>query len=211
MVDNILRVTFGKETRIKSKPLYQYDYGQKIKFIDLTLPAAYEVHFSNRERGNATIVLATSNEVAIPDALLQTGLNIFAWVFLHTGVDDGETEYEVTIPVIRRAAALDEEPTEEQASTWDDAIAALNSAVTEARAGVQTVTEAENNVTNLYGLVEADKAIVYQDKLDTIAAVNQIKNSVQLGFITIGSTKLTEEQLIKLLELIEEPEVEPEP
>lgn len=204
MVDNILRVTFGKETRIKSKPLYQYDYGQKIKFIDLTLPAAYEVHFSNRERGNATIVLATSNEVAIPDALLQTGLNIFAWVFLHTGVDDGETEYEVTIPVIRRAAALDEEPTEGQASTWDDAIAALNSAVTEARAGVQTVAQAENNVTNLYNLVEADKAIVYQDKLDTIAAVNQIKNSVQLGFITIGSTQLTEEQLIKLLELIEE-------
>ena len=70
------------------------------------------MHFSNRERGNATIVLATSNEVAIPDALLQTGLNIFAWVFLHTGNDDGETEYEVTIPVIRRAAALDEEPTE---------------------------------------------------------------------------------------------------
>ena len=204
MVDNILRVTFGKETRIKSKPLYQYDYGQKIKFIDLNLPAAYQVHFSNRERGDAIPVVATTNEVEIPDSLLQTGLNIFVWVFLHTGNDDGETEYEVTIPVIRRAAVLDQEPTPEQASAWDEAIAALNNAVTEARAGVNTVAQAENNVTNLYHLVEADKAIVYQDKLETIAAVNQIKDSVQLGFITIGSTKLTEEQLIKLLELIEE-------
>lgn len=176
MVDNILRVTFGKETRIKSKPLYQYDYGQKIKFIDLTLPAAYEVHFSNRERGNAQVVLATSNEVVIPDALLQTGLNIFAWVFLHTGNDDGETEYEVTIPVIRRAAALDEEPTEQQASTWDDAIAALNNAVTEARAGVQTVEHIENNVNNVYSLVEADKEIVYRDKEATIAAASFLQN-----------------------------------
>lgn len=176
MVDNILRVTFGKETRIKSKPLYQYDYGQKIKFIDLTLPAAYEVHFSNRERGDAVVVLATTNEVAIPDALLQTGLNIFAWVFLHTGNDDGETEYEVTIPVIRRAATLDEEPTEQQASTWDDAIAALNSAVTEARAGVNTVEQIENNVTNLYHLVEADKEIVYRDKEATIAAASFLQN-----------------------------------
>lgn len=204
MIDNILRITFGREIKIKSKPLYQYDYGQKLKFLDLNLPASYQVHFSNYERGNAYAVVATSNEVAIPDELLQTGLNIFVWIFLHTGQSDGETEYQVTIPVIRRAAVLDEEPTVEQQSALDQAVAALNSALTESRAGVESVARAENNVNNLYSLVEADKAIVYQDKLDTIAAVNQIKNSMQLGYITIGSTQLTEEQLIKLLELIEE-------
>ena len=77
MIDNILRVTFGKELKVKSRPLYQYDYGQKLKFLDLNLPEAYEVHFSNYEHGTATITVATSNEVAIPDIYLQTGLNIF--------------------------------------------------------------------------------------------------------------------------------------
>lgn len=41
-------------------------------------------------------------------------------------------------------------------------------------------------------------------KIATESAWNQIQNSTQLGFITIGSTQLTEAKLIKLLELVEE-------
>jgi hypothetical protein len=59
----------------------------------LELPAAYEVHFSNYEHGESTIVLATSNEVAIPDAYFINGKDIYVWVYLHTGANDGETEY----------------------------------------------------------------------------------------------------------------------
>ena len=133
-----------------------------------------------------------------------SGKDIYVWVYLHAGNSDGETEYQVNIPIIKRASISDEEPTVEEESIINQTIAALNAAITESREGVQTVQRAENNVNNLYSLTEQAKDRTYQYKTETEAAVNQIKNSVQLGYITIGSTQLTEEQLIKLLQLIEE-------
>ena len=165
-MSNITKIAFKGKTEITIAPMYQYDYGQKIKFIDLTLPAAYEVHFSNRERGNAQVVLATSNEVAIPDALLQTGLNIFAWVYLHTGANDGETEYQITIPVIRRAAILDEQPTEQQESAINQAVAALNDAVSTISSKVQAANEAMQNAQSACNLAE-----IYRNGAEDAAAM----------------------------------------
>ena len=203
-MSNILRVSFRGNQQITTKSLYQYDYGQILKFVDLTLPAAYEVHFSNYEHGESTTVLTTSNEVTIPDTYFTSGKDIYVWIFLHTGADDGETEYQITIPIIRRASISDEQPTPEEETIINQTIAALNDALTESREGVEIVQRAQNNVTNMYSLVEDSKNRVYQYKEETEAAVNQIKNSVQLGYITIGSTLLTEEQLVKLLQLIED-------
>ena len=112
-MSNILKVKFGKETQIVSSPLYQYDYGQKVRIFGLNLPAHYEVHFSNYERGDATTVLASSNEFNIPDMYLQSGRDVYIWIYLHAGNNDGETEYQITIPVIKRAKPTDEEPTPE--------------------------------------------------------------------------------------------------
>ena len=166
MVDNVLRVTFGKETKIKSKPLYQYDYGQKLKFIDLTLPQAYEVHFSNYEKGTANVMVATSNEIDIPDVYLQTGLNIYVWVYLHTGANDGETEYQIIIPVIRRAAILDEQPTEQQESAINQAVAALNDAVSTVSSKVQAANEAMQNAQSACNLAE-----IYRNDAEDAAAM----------------------------------------
>lgn len=203
-MSNILKVKFGKETQIVSSPLYQYDYGQKVKIFGLDLPAHYEVHFSNYERGDATTVLASLNEFDIPDMYLQSGRDVYIWIYLHIGNDDGETEYQITIPVIKRAKPSDEEPTSEEQSIIDQTIIALNAAVTEARAISADVTEKDGHVTQLYTYVNNAKADTYTYKEATEAAVNQIKDSIQLGYITIGSTRLTEEQLIKLLQLIED-------
>ena len=203
-MSNILKVKFGKETQIVSSPLYQYDYGQKVRIFGLNLPAHYEVHFSNYERGDATTVLASSNEFDIPDIYLQSGRDVYVWIYLHAGNNDGETEYQITIPVIKRAKPTDEEPTSEEQSIIDQTIIALNAAVTEARIISADVTEKDEHVTQLYTYVNNAKADTYTYKEETEAAVNQIKDSVQLGYITIGSTRLTEEQLIKLLQLIED-------
>ena len=203
-MSNILKVKFCKDTLVHANPLYQYDYGQKIKIFGLKLPAYYEVHFSNYERGDATIVLASSDEFEIPDMYLQSGRDIYIWIYLHTGDNDGETEYQIIIPVIKRAKPTDEVPTPEEQSVITETIAALNDAVTESRGGIERVQQIENNVNNIYNLVENDKTITYNYKEITEAAANQIKDSVQLGYITIGSTRLTEEQLIKLLQLIED-------
>ena len=127
-MSNILKIKLGKEQKITTKPLYQYDYGQILKFIDTQMPSAYEVHFSNYERGESTTQVATSNEVAIPDVYFKSGRDIYVWVYIHTGVEDGETEYQIIIPIVERATITDEEPTPEQASVIEQTIAALNSA-----------------------------------------------------------------------------------
>ena len=197
MVDNVLRIAFKGKTSIESKPLYQYDYGQKIKFVDLNLPVAYEVHFSNRLKGNSTTQLGNVNGVIIPDMYLQSGLPIYVWVFLHTGQSDGETEYMVTIPVIQRAAPSADEPTPQQESAIGQAVQALNSAVaaigSSEAAAVQAATEAETY---------RSTTRVYMEL--TQGYVNRIEGAVASGYITLGNTQLTEAQLIKLLQLIED-------
>ena len=203
-MSNILKVRFGKETQVYASPLYQYDYGQKVRIFGLDLPEYYEVHFSNYERGDATTILASSNEFDIPDNYLQNGRDVYVWIYLHAGKNDGETEYQITIPVIKRAKPTNEEPTPEQQDIITQTIATLNYSTTQLQEGVQRVEIMEDNVNSIYNLVEYARNKTYQYKEATEAAVNQIKDSVQLGYITIGSTRLTEEQLIKLLQLIED-------
>ena len=140
-MSNITKISLRGKTVVDSKPLYQYDYGQKIRFIGVSLPAAYEVHFSNYEQGESVTVLATSDEVDIPDFLLQSGYDIYVWVYIHTGVSDGETEYQITIPVIERARPTNQEPTPQEQDIITETIAALNDAVTEARDIAEDVTE----------------------------------------------------------------------
>ena len=98
---------------------YQWDYGQILQFSGITLPSTYMVHFSNYVDNEATKMLGDEDGVEIPDAYLMTGLPVYAWVYLHTGEDDGETVYEVTIPVRKRSQPTDETPTPAQQSIID--------------------------------------------------------------------------------------------
>lgn len=100
---NVTKIAFKGKRIIELKPFFQYDYGQILRFIDLILPETFEVHFSNYERGTATVVNGANNEVDIPNELFQTGLPIYVWIFLHTDQDDGRTAYMITIPVKPRA------------------------------------------------------------------------------------------------------------
>ncbi len=197
MVDNVLRIAFKGKTSIESKPLYQYDYGQKIKFVDLELPNSYEVHFSNRQKGTSITQIGNADGVLIPDMYLESGLPVYVWVFLHTGQSDGETEYMVTIPVIQRAAPSEDEPTPQQESAIGQAVQALNSAVASissySSAAVQAASDAE---------IYRGTTRVYMEL--TQGYVNIIEGAVASGYITLGNTQLTEEQLIKLLQLIED-------
>lgn len=203
-MDNILRVAFKGETEVTARSLYQYDYGQYLKFIDLDLPAAYEVHFSNKIANDATISVGNQNGVLIPDQYLLNGLPVYAWVFLHTGLSDGETKYAVNIPVIKRSKPTNEEPTPQQQSTIEQTLAALEVNVRNSQTASTTAAEAAQTA-----ITYADNARVYmlearQNKNDAQAILNQIKNSADLGYITIGETRLTESDLIKLLALIQE-------
>ncbi len=110
--------------------LFQYDYGQKIAIGGVTLPAAYEVHFSNQKLGKSVTVIGdVTGIVDIPDALLLTGQDVHVWLYLHQGEDDGETVYYARIAVKGRAKPTHETPTPVQQDEITQAIAALNAAV----------------------------------------------------------------------------------
>lgn len=120
-MSNITQVTFTTDKYAVTEPLYQYDYGQILKISAPGLPDPYTVHFGNlRSRGESLTVIGTADDgAAIPSSLLATGLSVFAWVFLHTGENDGETEYMVEIPVIKRAEPTDDPVVEEDPSAVD--------------------------------------------------------------------------------------------
>lgn len=146
-VDNIVRASFvfGKST--KTRGLHQWDYGQVLQFDGLDLPSAYTVHFANQPMsGDAKTQVGGADGVDIPDEYLTTGFPVYAWVYLHTGADDGETVYSVTIPVTKRPRPTEDEPTPVQQGAIDTAIAALNEGVETvqgiAEAIPQTIDEA---------------------------------------------------------------------
>lgn len=144
MTDNIVTAAFSGGRRTRTEHLWQYDYGQVLRITGLELPETFEVHFSNtRDRGSAKTSIGTAEAVSIPDEYLTSGADIYAWVFLHTGADDGETEYMIIIPVRRRAKPSDDAPTPQEQSAITQAIAALNGAVEKAE---QAATEAAETV-----------------------------------------------------------------
>lgn len=134
IVKNVIVATFdgnrsGNAVYARTEPLWQYDYGQVLRFDGIDLPMSYEVHFSNSENGTSKTQIGDADGVAIPDEYLTSGKNVYACVFLHEGAEDGETEYCVVIPVNKRSRPSDEPPTPEQQSAITQALAALESAV----------------------------------------------------------------------------------
>ena len=112
---NITTAFFNGGRTATTAPLYQWDYGQILSINGLTLPAAFQVHFSNTPRsGTTTTSIGQDGQVTIPDVYLTKGLPVYAFIFLHNSEDDGETEYVITIPVNARPRPTDEEPTPSQ-------------------------------------------------------------------------------------------------
>lgn len=157
VANNVSPVTFkpGKRHAVVDPPLWQYDYGQILKFEDLELPATYEVLFSNDPRGEAKPQLGDENGVLIPDEYLQTGASVHAWLYLHTGNDDGETEYHVEIPVNRRAKKTEEELTPVQQDFATQTIAALSRISEEVDTARDETIEAAESILGAEERVEA--------------------------------------------------------
>ena len=122
-------VAFGGARSAMARALYQYDYGQILRITDLVLPFAYEVHFSDTKTGNSVTMIGNADGVEIPDACLLASGNVYCWFYLHDTESDGETRYEVLIPILSRAKPTNAAPTPVQQDVIDQAIAALDAAV----------------------------------------------------------------------------------
>lgn len=129
---NITTAAFGGLREVATSPLWQWDYGQILEIKGLDLPQAFEVHFSNSRKSGETVTqIGTDGAVTIPDMYLTSGADIYCFIFLHDGLTDGETEYVIKIPVRERPEPSDIKPTPVQQDVIDQAIAALNDAVTQ--------------------------------------------------------------------------------
>ena len=167
---NIIYLYFKGKHLITSKSQYQYNHGQYLYFADLNLPQAFEVHFSNKQRGESKTQIGSNKLVEIPDEYFWSGaLEIYAWVYLHDGTDDGETIYEVKIPLIKRAKPTDEEPLPQQQGVIDRAIAELNNAI-EITTENANKTNADKTIVNNI----KDEVVVLKDEIDSTATtINQ--------------------------------------
>lgn len=136
--NNIITASFPSGLRATTtKKQYQYNYGQRLTFEGLDLPDTFEVHFSNSlSTGKTKSRIATGGTVVIPDEYYESGANIYAFIFLHSDTDDGETMYTVVIPIERRPKPSNLEPTPVQQDAITEAIAALNSVVEQSAASV---------------------------------------------------------------------------
>ena len=178
---NITIANFTNGSRSsRTSALYQYDYGQILKFEGLELPSACEVHFSNTEIvGTSKTAIATDSEVTIPDEYLTSGEPVYVWIFLHTGETDGETEYKITIPVRKRPEPTNEEPTPQQQSEIGQLITALNSAVTTTSENAQSALQSALNANEYAIRAQASAEETSSLKTDVLAYTERAETAGQ--------------------------------
>ena len=139
MADNIINAVFGSGICAVTTSAFRANYGMVLRFSGIDLPTAFEVDFSNYDvTGRDSITAIGQNgEVQIPDDLWDSGLNIYAYVYLHPTDDSGVTVYTVTIPVLGRPNRTEETPTPHEQTVIEQAISALNDAVEQTAADVE--------------------------------------------------------------------------
>jgi type IV secretory pathway VirB10-like protein len=143
MRNNIITVAvYPNRDVVTSTPIYRPDYGQILKITNVDLPTAYQVFFSNSTAysGTAKAMIGNADGVEIPTEFIATGQTVYAWLFLHTGDSDGEVTYRIIIPNVVTPEFTDEVPTPAQQSEIDQALIALNQAVTQTAADVEEAT-----------------------------------------------------------------------
>ena len=170
---NILTATFKPGARVctPDKKGVQYDYGQVLQIAGLDLPEAFEVHFANTGDTTTITQIAQNGVVEIPDQFFRSSKQINAYIFLHDGETDGETEYKITIGVLPRPAISDEEPTPEEQSAITQAIAALQSAVAHtAQSETNAAASAESAATSASAAAQSAEDAAASEETATGAA-----------------------------------------
>lgn len=119
----------GKTSSV-ARSLWQWDYGIVLRFDGISLPDAYEVHFSNSATGgDAVSQTGTSDGVVVPNIMFESGKPVYAFVYLHDDLDDGETAYTAVIPVHERPKPNYDEVTPKQQSAFEIMYAQMEKAI----------------------------------------------------------------------------------
>lgn len=176
---NIVTAPIGANRMTKTRSIYQYNYGQVLVLTGVDLPATYEVHFSNSEFGVSKVQVGNSDGVTIPDEYLESGADIYAWLYLHTGADDGETVYKILIPVCKRAAITPEQPTPVQQDAITQAIAALDAAVAQTAQDVEDAEAASETAQSAAASAHLSDLSAQQSATEAADSAAQAASSAQ--------------------------------
>lgn len=144
-ITNIIEIKFNGNRMAFVDTEYRLNSGMFLKFIDIDLPEAYQVHFANRQHGATFESIGNADGVRIPDDVWTSKEPIFAWVYLHPTEDSAVTKYEVRIiKKVRADLPSGVAPTPYEQTVIDEAISALNTAVEQTSADAeQTAADAE--------------------------------------------------------------------
>ena len=125
---NEIYASLGNRMETTTATVYQYNSGMMLRPIGLDLPEHYRADFANSISGQSKSMLGSADGVLIPYEYFTPGSYIHAWIVL-VGEDYAVTRYHITIPISPRAVPTEEQPSPEQESYIDQAIAALNDGV----------------------------------------------------------------------------------
>lgn len=188
---NIIDVTFGGDRRTATEALYQYDYGQILNFTDLDLPAEFEIDFAHARCSVSETYIGSNNQVTIPSKFLAVNGSVNAFIFLHSGEDDGETEYVISIPVKARPERTDPVPSEAQRSRIDELIEQMDEAVESAQ---QSAEQAQSIVDGIEETVEqaVDDYMAEHPVEIPVDSVNGKTGAVVLSASDVGAATKSE-------------------
>lgn len=134
-MDNIITAYLHGRDVCTTAAVYQYSKGMKMQIADDNLPDYYRVDYANSVTGTAIGQVCTDGIVSVPFQLFEPGTTIHAWVVL-IGADYAVAKKHIMIPISPKALYVEGEPEPEEQTIIEEAIAALNEAVTDAEAAI---------------------------------------------------------------------------
>jgi len=152
----IIKAYIGAGTYSTTESITQGDYGYMLQIEGAELPATYRVDFSNnRHKGEAIPVYGNENGAEVPEELIATGKDIFAFYY-YIGENFGKTAYTWKIPNDTRAQNGDRTPTPTQQDSIDQLIVRSNEAVTSAEQSASAAGQSAQNASD--SAIEANRA-----------------------------------------------------
>lgn len=128
------------DTESRTKPVWQWDYGQKIEIHGLSLPPAVEVHFATAQDTETVTRIGTTidnvTSVSIPDSILEQTEEIIAYIYI-ADLSSGQTKYAIKTYIQPRPQPQKWEPPETE-DLFQATVAAVNDAAHRAEAARDT-------------------------------------------------------------------------
>ena len=147
--ENVIQANFNGFYKVMTDPAWLIDHGMQLEISGIDLPAEFECHFSNSRSVAAKRQIGENGVVTIPDEyFLSNAAQIFCWIYLHPTENSGVTEYEIVIPLRKRSNVTPSEPTQEQQDIVDQAIAALNVAMSATSADAESASASATAASN---------------------------------------------------------------